>query len=241
MIVNLVNEGWEVIYHRAHALLAAQIAGYWRTPDTTARLVETVAAISHHDDLEQEWESDELTAAGAPMDFTLNPSGSVEQLVKHIQNAQYRGRWVAMLTSMHMSFLNEGKRGESPELDNFLDQQQQQQQNWCKALEIKLTDAQKAYAFMQWCDRFSLILCQHRLPEDQRALEISKGPDGERHDVILREDGTLQVKPWPFKDNHFTVHVEASYLSQLKFANNEELRAALKTAPIKRLEWTLVK
>ena len=66
MIVNLTEEGWEVIYHRAHALLAAQIAGYWNTPDDTAHLVETIAAIAHHDDLEREWQSNHLTKAGAP-------------------------------------------------------------------------------------------------------------------------------------------------------------------------------
>lgn len=49
MIVNLIEEGWEVIYHRAHALLAAQIGGHWRKKDSPERLYETLAAISHQD------------------------------------------------------------------------------------------------------------------------------------------------------------------------------------------------
>ena len=53
MIVNLQSQGWEVIYHRAHALLAAQIAGYWDVDQKSYRLYETIAAISHHDDLEK--------------------------------------------------------------------------------------------------------------------------------------------------------------------------------------------
>lgn len=28
----------------------------------------------------------------------------------------------------------------------------------------------KVYAFFQWCDRFSLILCNRELPAGQRAL-----------------------------------------------------------------------
>jgi len=71
MIVNLQTDGWEIIYHRAHALLAAQIAGYWDICKNSSRLYETIAAISHHDDLEKEWEGNQLTAAGAPLDFTL--------------------------------------------------------------------------------------------------------------------------------------------------------------------------
>ena len=122
MIVNLTDDGWEIIYHRAHALLAAQIAGYWDTPDDTSRLVDTIAAIAHHDDLEREWQGGHLTKAGAPLDFTVGGEDlSVPPLYEHVENALYRGRWVALLVSMHISFLSEGKRGEMPELDEFLD------------------------------------------------------------------------------------------------------------------------
>lgn len=112
MIANLVENGWEVIYHRAHALLAAQIAGHWHQKDRPERLIETVAAISHHDDLEREWEGNHLTEAGAPLDFTLDKETDLKKLATLTQNSRYRGRWVALLISMHTSFLNEGKRGE---------------------------------------------------------------------------------------------------------------------------------
>ncbi len=72
MIANQHERGWEVIYHRAHALLAAQIAGHWHSKDRPQRIIETVAAISHHDDLEREWEGKNLTPAGTPLDFTLD-------------------------------------------------------------------------------------------------------------------------------------------------------------------------
>ncbi|MBD3561045.1 DUF3891 family protein, partial [Planktothrix sp. FACHB-1355] len=61
MIVNQHENGWEVIYHRAHALLAAELAGQWREKDRPLRWIETIAAISHHDDLEREWEGNHLT------------------------------------------------------------------------------------------------------------------------------------------------------------------------------------
>jgi hypothetical protein len=241
MIVKQTLEGWQVIYHRAHAQLAAQLAGQWRRKNAPPRLYETMAAISHHDDLEKEWEGNNLTAVGAPMDFTLDPETSVERLARHAHNALYRGRWVALLTSIHLSRLTAAKRGESPEIDQFLDEQLANQEKWRKELGIRKDDVESAYAFMQWCDRLSLILCQSELPADERALEVSKGPDGTRYDIVELSNGCVTVKPWPFEDDRFTVNVEACLLDQLKFASNEELTAALQTAPIQTLKWTFVK
>ncbi|WP_375515971.1 DUF3891 family protein [uncultured Nostoc sp.] len=245
MIVNATPNGWEVIYHRAHALLAAQLAGQWRRKDAPARLYETVAAISHHDDLEKEWEEDILTEAGAPKDFTLATKKDAEIGIKKVadlaKNARYRGRWVALLISMHISRLHEPSRGQFLELDKVLDEQLQNQQRWRKELGITKEEVDAAYAFMQWCDRLSLILCQQELPEDERFLEISKGPEGQRYDIMQRSDNLVVVKPWPFQDDKFTVKVEACDLSQVKFESSTELAQALQEAPIKVLEWTFVK
>ena len=242
MIVNLTDEGWQIIYHRAHALLAAQIAGYWETPEDTSRLVDTIGAIAHHDDLEREWQGGHLTKAGAPLDFNLmgGEDLSVPQLYEHVENALYRGRWVALLVSLHISFLSEGKRGEMPELDKFLDKQIDLRQSWRESLGISEADAEKAYAKMQCCDRLSLILCQQQIPDGERWLEIAKGPTGEQHDIIQRGDKTLTVKPWPFTSTEFTVRVDASHLTQMKFESDEELVTSLKHAPTRSLEWTFV-
>jgi hypothetical protein len=244
MIVNQDQKGWEVIYHRAHALLAAQIAGHWDPKLRPQRWLETIAAISHHDDLEKEWEGNHLTEAGAPLDFTLVKEikeSDVKKLWQLAQNSRYRGRWVAMLISMHLSFLNEGHRGKLPELDSFLDEQLQHQQQWRQELNLTKDDAEQAYAFFQWCDRLSLILCNHVLPAGERALEIASGPDGKRYDVMQYSDGSVTVNPWPFLEKEFTVNIEACYLDQLKFDGNAELTQALQNAPIKTLKWEFVK
>ncbi|MEH2108917.1 DUF3891 family protein [Nostoc sp.] len=245
MIVNATPNGWEVIYHRAHALLAAQLAGQWRRKDSPVRLYETIAAISHHDDLEKEWEEDILTEGGAPKDFMLNSDADADagvgKLAELAKNALYRGRWVALLISMHISRLNEPSRGKSSKLDKLLDEQLQNQQRWRKELGMKKEEVDAAYAFMQWCDRLSLILCQEQLPDDERFLEISKGPEGQRYDIMQRSDNLVGVKPWPFQDNKFTVNVEACDLSQVKFESSTELTKALQEAPIKVLEWTFIK
>ncbi len=240
MIVNLVQDGWEVIYHRAHALLAAQIAGHWQRSNAPERLYETIATISHHDDLEREWEGDELTKAGAPLDFTLSRDAAIEPLRKHLEEAHYRGRWVTLLTSKHICYLNQDRWGTSDEWDQFLKEQVQNQEQWRQTLGIEKDEAERAYQFMLWCDSLSLILAQKQVPEDGRALEISSGIDGQRYDIRQLDDGKLTVEPWPFEED-FTVNVEAHCLSELKYDNNTALVKALQKAPIKLLEWTFVK
>lgn len=240
MIVNQDEHGWEIIYHRAHALLAAQLGGHWNQKDSPTRLIETVAAISHHDDLEREWEEQNLTPVGTPLDFTFEKT-DLQKLRKHTIDARYRGRWVAMLISMHASFLIEGMRGESPQVDSFLDEQFQMQEQYKHSLQVTKEEAEQAYAFFQWCDRLSLILCQRQVPVGERALEIAKGPNGQRYDLVQMQDGRINVTPWPFAEKEFTVNVEASYLSQVQFESSAALAIVLQTAPIKTLEWTFAK
>lgn len=238
MIVNLIENGWEIIYHRAHALLAAQLAGQWRRANAPLRLYETIAAISHHDDLEREWEGNHLTEAGAPLDFTLDHKSSITKLSELVIDARYRGRWVAMLVSMHICFLNQNNHGKSPEWDQFLDEQIEQQEKWRQGLSIEKDEADRAYQFMRWCDRLSLILAQKQVPAAGRALEITSGIDGQRYDIRQLREGYVTVEPWCFEDDQFTVNVEAACVSQLKFDSQEDLIQALQKAPIKILEWT---
>lgn len=241
MIVHLTDTGWEVIYHRAHALLAAQLAGQWRRSNSPLRLYETIAAISHHDDLTKEWEDDALTEAGAPLDFTLVKSNSLEGYRQLIEESRYRGRWVAMLVSMHASYLNQGEWGKSPEWDSFLKEQLEFQQKCCQGLKINKKEAERAYQFMRWCDRLSLILAQKQIPEAGRALEITSGIDEQRYDIRTLDHDYLTVEPWPFESEQFTVNVEATRLSELKFTDHQALNQALQEAPIEILEWTFQK
>ena len=243
MIVNCLPDGWQIIYHQAHALLAAQIAGQWRRKDAPPRFYETIAAISHHDDLEKEWETHNLTPAGTPKDFTMNSAEetSYELLQKHLERSLYRGRWVALLNSMHLCRLNKSAKGTSAKADAFLNQQLANQKTYCKELNVTKSEADQAYAFMQWCDRLSLILCQQELPADERALEISKGPDGKRYDIIQFENGFINVTPWCFEDDHFIVNVETITLKKIKFKKNASFVEALKKAPRTILEWKFTK
>lgn len=239
MIVNLVPEGWEVIYQQAHALLAAQVAFAWRTADRPERWVDTLAAIAQHDDGQQFWAGHiGLTPAGAPANFTMLPF-SLEQATRVLNQSRYQGRWRAMLTSMHLSFLYEALRGQNAQTDAFLNDQLNNQKRWRQELKVTKKKAEQAYALMQWCDRFSLILCRSQLPEDERTLEVWKGPDGAQYHVIQQKNGSIKVDPWPFELKSFSVSVEAAYLTQLQFKDETELTQALAKAPIRTKTWDI--
>ncbi|PSB09720.1 DUF3891 domain-containing protein [Pleurocapsa sp. CCALA 161] len=239
MIVNMKADGWEIIYHRAHALLAAQIAAHWNQADSPLRITDTIAAISHHDDLEKEWEEDMLSEAGAPKDFTLEGQTSVEKLNKHIDEALYRGRWVALLTSMHTCFLNQGS--DSEDIAQFVKEQERLQKLWRKELGVTQKEANSDYQFMKWCDRLSLILCQQQIPDNNRKLEINDGPDGQKYYIAKSDENSLTVTPWCFTEYKVKFYVETSHLSQVEFKDNTEIIEALKNAPRKYQEWIFEK
>ena len=176
MIVNSTPAGWQIIYQQAHALLAAQLAYAWAPTLPPDRWVGLLAAIAQHDDEQAAWRGrgghHGLTAAGAPANFTQKEF-SMEQAAGVLAAARFQGRWRSLLTSLHLSCLYEGLRGQKKEIDAFLDELHTQQRQWERALHITKKEAGQAYALLHWCDRLSLILCRHEIPEMGRAVEIS--------------------------------------------------------------------
>ncbi|MBX0291565.1 DUF3891 family protein [Hymenobacter sp. HSC-4F20] len=240
MIVNYVPTGWQIIYQQAHALLAAQLLHQWPSFLPCDQWVGLLAAAAQHDDEQENWDGHYgLTPAGAPANFTMKEF-SLAQATGVMKAARFQGRWRSLLTSLHLSTLYEGLRGQQSELDTFLDEQLANQKRWLRELKIKKADAQQAYTLLHWCDRLSLILCRHELPEMGRTLEIYQGPDGQSYHVLQPQaNGPVRVQPWPFREKQFMVSVEASALHQLQFQNDAELAQALRDAPIETLRWEL--
>jgi len=243
MIVNSTPAGWQIIYQQAHALLAAQLAWPWPPTMPPDRWVGLLAAITQHDDEQEEWRGHGghhgLTPAGAPANFTQK-TFSMAQARGVLAAARFQGQWRSLLTSLHLSRLYEDLRGSTPEITAFLDELRAGQQQWRRALKVNKAEAQAAYDLLHWADRFSLILCRGEVPEMGRSLEISRGPDGQRYDLRqLHPGGPVQVQPWPFATPEMEVSVEASVLTQLRFRDDAELAGALRAAPIETLRWTL--
>ncbi|WP_276498644.1 DUF3891 family protein [Pontibacter litorisediminis] len=239
MIVNQIPQGWEVIYQQAHGILAAELAYHLRPELQCPHWVETLVAIANHDNRQRTWRGkDGLTPAGAPADFMLQPN-KLEQAKALMHAVRFQGRWVALLTSLHMSYLYESRRGESKGTDTFLDEQQELQQNCRRSLGITQKQAQQAYTIMQWCDRFSLIFCRNELPTDERALEIATGPDDKVYFVKQLQNETAHVEPWPFAQTQLEVQVEYRVLEQLQFKDDADLAQALHQAKVQYKKWQL--
>jgi hypothetical protein len=238
MIVAQTDAGWQIINQQAHGLLAVQLASQWRADRRPIHWVETLVAITEHDDGQPSWQGRKhLTKAGAPLHFQLL-SYSIEQCRNLIQIGLRKSRWNALMVSMHTSFLYEPKRGTGKELDSFLDQQIDNQAEWRKQYKATKAQSQYAYAFVQWCDALSLVLCLDQIPPEERQLEVSTGPDEVPYFIQQRNDGSLGMNPWPFESAEFSVHVETFQLTQVVFDNDAELYSALQQAPIVLKKWT---
>lgn len=241
MICNRTETGWEVIFQRAHALLAGELVVHWKAAERPDRWMATLSAIAQHDNGWQEWEPGErLTPVGTPRNFTETPPKDlVAQSQRAITRAWHQSLWEGLLVSRHATHLYEPMRGASKELAAFLDDLPPQREAWRKMLGVKKEEVDQAYALLRWADTFSLALCRRTLPKDERALEIGSGPDGTRYDVVQRQDGSVAVTPWPYEVDAFDVTLEVYPLDSLTFDDDSALAEALHKAPAKPLRWTL--
>lgn len=239
MICNQTETGWEIIFQRAHALLAAKLVTYWRPEERPLRWTETLNAVAQHDNGWQEWESGErLTESGTPRNFGQLPLHlTVEQAQRVVERAWHQSMWVGLLVSRHVSHLHERRRGELRALDELLDRQQELRARWQESLGVSQEDVDCAYRLLLCGDAFSLILCQQQLPFDERRLEIGIGPNGAHYDVYQRSDGTVVVDPWPYDRERFEVAVDCHYLNQVTFSSDDELADALRGAEIRPRLW----
>lgn len=240
MIANYTEAGWELITQRAHGILAAQVALHWKERGRPQRWMETLLAIAEHDDAMIELDGEQLlTEASGPINFTMK-NFELEHCQRLSRFTQSKSRYIALLTSMHMDFIYRKDMQQDPNAKAFLEEQRKLQAQWRKELNISKTEAERTYAFMEWCDAFSLLLCQQAVQPEGRSVEISHGPDKEKYELLQTGPGQLTLVPWPFEESSFEVFFESRTIAQLEFKSSEELRALFLSAPVKETRWKLV-
>ena len=238
MIVTQIDTGWQIIHQQAHGLLAVQLALQWKLEKRPVHWVETLVALTEHDDGQEKWEGrNHLTTAGAPLHFQILDY-SVEQCKNMIDIGLQKSRWNALMLSMHTTFLYGSKLGTNKALDLFLDQQMLNQAKWRRQAKATKAEADYAYGFVQWCDALSLVLCMDQVPPEGRRLEVSIGPDGIPYYIYQHPDETLCLDPWPFDESSVSVHVEMFQLPQLVFKHDNELYNAIQDSVVVPKEWT---
>ncbi len=237
MIVKSIPVGWEVIYQRAHGLLAAKIAFHWKAAERPPHFVETLLAIAEHDDGVPESRTPQnLTEAGAPKHFQLL-GHSAEQYRNVMEIANSKSRWNALMTSMHTTFLYEDQKYEDADIEKFVKEQHKLQKDLIKEFKISRKEAEKHYRFVEWCDALSLLLCMDKIQPEHRRMDVSVGPNGTMYQIWQDEKEKLRVEPWPFELDSFEVEVEYRELNHLKFKKAQELDEHLKNAEVKVRKW----
>jgi hypothetical protein len=239
MIVNSLADGWEIIYQRSHANLAAMLVAAWREADHTPRWTELVIATAQHDDQEMYWDqAQHLTDIGAPIDFAQTDFDTTQIEARSvIANAYRQGLWIALLISRHNSFLHEPKRGQDANMDAFLDEQRDNQTTWRDELGIDQDVVDRAYSFLRWGDRLSLILCRDRLTFGDRWIDIAPGPDGQMVRASQADDGTVALDPWVLEQDSMDFSVEVRRLRQLKFTDDDDFLDAMGAAKLETRSW----
>lgn len=241
MIVNYSASGWQVITQRAHGLLAAQLAFQWKADKRPTRWIETLLAIAEHDDAEVELDGENLlTPQGGPLNYDMKKF-DLDHCIRLSRFSVTKSRYVALLTSMHMQFLYQSENKTSAQAGAFLAAQQKLQSEWRRELNISKEEADRTYSLLEWCDAFSLLLCRQDIQPEQRAIEVSKGPDGKEYQLHHLSANQLTLHPWPFETTAFTVHFESRMISQLQFDSSAAFRKAFNEAAVQETVWELVK
>ena len=241
MIVRATPKGWEVIYHHAHALAAAQLAYQLAPRYRHPRWLEQIEAIAFHDDAQLPFSArNYLNPNGTPLDFTLT-SYTLAQAEAVAAQAIFKSRRVGLLISLHMSYLYEplAKAGKDTALKAFCKHQRQQQKRIIQALGLTPEQAAAEYELLRWCDQTSLYLCQNQVPAGGLRVETGPGPGGHNHLLSMGEPDHIYMNPWPFEAKEATVYCEVRHLHQLTFTSSEELLEVLQKAKVEERCWHL--
>ncbi len=241
MIVNYAQGGWEIITQRAHGLLAAQLGRHWKSKYLPERWMETLIAVAEHDDAEVELDGENLlTDQGGPLNFSMK-SFDLEHCERLSRFSITKSRYIALLTSMHMEFLYKKEEKSNEQAKRFLQEQRKLREEWRRDLPLEKEVAEKIYSFIEWCDAFSLLICQNQIQPEQRSIEVSQGPNGDKHQLYQVDNNKLTIVPWPFEISTFSVYFESRLISQLHFKDSAEFREAFNKAKVKEIVWELVK
>lgn len=236
MIVKQKKEGWEIISHYTHGLLAGKIADQLQDDLKRQHWLDVLTAVIEHDDHLPDFnEQNYLTDTGAPMDFTMSAGTPAEVLI-HAKgvygDALQKSQLVALLVGRHLSFLNEELAKDFEEMQLFLDEVEKNRSKQRKLYALHKADEDALYNILLFCDRCSLILSQDKIPEIERKLEINQTINKNTYFISQSSENKIKIEPWCFENHQFTLGLEYRILTKASFKNNQELHDDLKNAKV---------
>ncbi|MCX2574147.1 DUF3891 family protein [Pedobacter sandarakinus] len=232
MIASYTEQGWKIITQRAHGLLAGQVCARWKRATQPDRWIETLIATAEHDDVYNEFERSPLVDKnGAPINFKQT-TFEIDSATRLMGMAHSKSLFIALLINRHIRFVF----GDDPLAKDFIADLKKNENKWLKVARVKKAELDAAYELLEFCDAFSLLICQSLVPPEGRRIEISCGPDGTPYTLYQKEESII-VEPWPFDADRFVLYYETRLLNQLCFSDDEDFRTKLKNCAV---ETTLV-
>jgi hypothetical protein len=243
MICNRTDKGWQIIYQRAHALLAAKLVTYCRRQWRPIRWAETLNAVGQHDNGWQEWESgSRLKPNGEPRSFRETPiEETAAQAKRALTRAWHQSLWAALMVSRHIETLYAELNGQLEELDALVEAQAECRREWRANLGVDEAEEHQAYGILRFGDALSLMLCERRLETTEEPVEIGEGPNGLLFRVWMPSKGQVSLEPWPYTRHKFLVSVDSYDLDAVQFESEQDLAEALREATPRQLEWLVTR
>lgn len=228
MIVKYTEEGWSIILQRTHGLLAAQVCGHWKKDDQPARRMETLIATAEHDDMNNELlDPDWNAATGGPVNFKMKDFDSL-RCNELLNRAMSKSTYVGLLIAQHLQFLYESEKSAK----EYCKHLKSNTKKWIAQAGTTDQEIAASYQLLEFCDAFSLIICEGNVQPDHRKMEISSGPGGIVYQLQTLDEGSFNVIPWPFETDSFTLIYESRTIAQLTFSDAVDFSNKLIEAPV---------
>lgn len=230
MICRRKGDGWEIVYQRNHALLAATMLEDWAEEKRVQPWFQLLNACSQHDHGWQENEDDpRVSEEGYPADFLHMPMDTTLAMSRrNLRNAEAQSHWCAILVARHAEYLYSFK--DDDQTKAYLKEVHGERRQWMKEIGVDEGPVEEMYELLRWADSLSLLVCCE--PSDfTRSLELVA--QGEEYTARDCQDGrTWTLHPWPYRQRSLSLEYEVRYLSQPRFPSHEALRAVLSSAAV---------
>lgn len=228
MIVTKNLKGWNIFFHRAHALLAFKIGmnikeSFWPIPRFR---LDGLSAITVHDDGQPDWnKKDNLTKAGAPLDYRQRSVMAIKEVNLMINRSLYKSAFMTLMISMHCRSIYKDQKGK--EIEKFMVEQEALCMSILKHLAIDITDAEGCYQVVRFCDELSLMLCQGDVPTQGRKIQLEPLPGIDENFIKKDDEGILRLNEWCFDTPEFAISAEYYTTKKLSYDSDQELIAEL--------------
>ncbi|MDR7131055.1 hypothetical protein J2X69_003414 [Algoriphagus sp. 4150] len=223
MIVNPLDKGWKIFFHKAHALLAMDIGlnlkrEFWPLPMYWGAGIESIA---QHDNNQPKWHKrDNLTSSGAPLDYRQRKDVDLEQVKSVFQNAKYKSSFIVLMVSAHFQKLY----GDSKELEvqQFLDSIDTSCGEIMSNLGLKKEQVTQCYQVLRFCDDLSLALCQNDFENQRDPIQIDPISGSDPISISQLPDGNFELAPWVFEKDKVMFYTEY-YTTTTDFYSEDEV------------------